>query len=1294
MYQGEVAERSHFTLTDGDCQVVAFSVDGRLYDKDGYLMADAKSEDCEQCLEPGVMEMLAIPVPGHCGLFYILSSTAAYGTDTDDGLHLAVLDMSQPNLYHPERFGRVLSLDIEFLNLYPDIFINGVTQNSFYEMLLDQEVGSKSTAPILRAIRTGSVHWLFAIYGKRVVQFKLDGTGVTVVGGYVPTFLNQDPAFKSYQRDASVALDVNGEILLAITDLGLVPQGANQVYGVLVMRFDPTNNGALLGVQGLAPDQSGYPDFTNAQNIATNSPGAGQSGPAGCAWVQNASKLVVTGRVVQGSDWVPAIVEYDMANGSWTDLMPVLNIQGDASDYVQARLHRNTAPDGSGQALYIPYPGGVAAITGADQGNYAFLPNAGFGGVPDQFVAQGGSGLYQPRFLNADVVGDASVDAYNAVGCCAVRSAYEGYHGYTFPVIPGTYTWTASNNPFGNCPEVLFLDDLIIPAGVQLTIDGMHLMFALQAHMILRAGAYVDADHSAFTPGEYCTGIRWQGIRVEGVASEPTQNSSVQGQLWLDDCLVEEAYVGIWCGREGDAAYGGGFVKCYNSRIRDCIVGARIMQYHRIIGGVEQNNKSSFFRTRFEVTLGWPDVGENLPKAQVHLADVNGVGITRCSFTNGFPVSFMPPTNRGVGILSFDASYRCRGFGDYTNNRFQQLHAGIVNIANDPLFANSVDGMWFDRNLVGVYDMYCFFSKVKNNKFTAMTSNTVIDDYLTMGMYIDQSVGYLVERNYFEDLDDTPPQEVGSVGLWFHGDRPEDNRIYDNEFHGLTIGNVAEGVHHGEGLAGNTGLEWLCGLYEGNLIDQHLLHPHGSIKEIQGGVTAFTTAGNVFVGIKDCQGPRYEPLVFDQHDDVTVTYRYYNNGQSLDCRPECVEFPDNGPSITSTGDYYTLNGVASSQVFDPTIHCANGVLDRQAEGVGVHQAAYAAKQAELLSALQAYRGLMDNGVKEEVMAAIKADPAWPSHQLRSFLLARSPLSEESILAAIWREVPMDPWHLTQVLIANSALSGTIWAALDNTGVLSPFFYNMVREHAEDPSYREILQAEIDQRAMEKELELRLLVQALQEDSTYTGKVDTLLQVLSTDTLGMGRVVAYQLALAQHRAPESLSLETLLASDARLGQVIALGQLYRSLGYEWQNAGAAELQTLGAVANGGEVTGRGLAWGICYALGATDTLPNGILTFPYRSMRELSFTTKGERGITLGAYPDPAQDRLMITYPVDAVGTLEVIDARGLLVHRVTTFGHPSYMELDVRAWAPGLYMARMVSTLGSVVGEVKCAVVR
>lgn len=289
---------------------------------------------------------------------------------------------------------------------------------------------------------------------------------------------------------------------------------------------------------------------------------------------------------------------------------------------------------------------------------------------------------------------------------------------------------------------------------------------------------------------------------------------------------------------------------------------------------------------------------------------------------------------------------------------------------------------------------------------------------------------------------------------------------------------------------------------------------------------------------------------------------------------------------------------------------------------------------------------------------------------------------------------MDPWHLSQLLIANSRLSVRIWAELDHTGVLSPFFYNMVQEHSLDPSFREALQAEIDLRSVEKDQEQRLLVRSLLEDTTYVGKLDTLLVMYRTDTFGSGPLTAYQLALSHGRTADVAALDAMLAQDDGNKQVRDMGAMLTALNYHWTSAAGADLAALETIAASGEELGRGAAWGILYALGATDTLPNGVLPMPYR-------TSNGDEELggdgsvrTLMAYPDPAQDRVRITYPADAIGTLEVLDAQGRVALKVYTAGHPSFYELDVRSWAPGIYLARLVREDGVVIGETKCTVLR
>lgn len=1317
-YDGSIAHRSQMVRTNGDGCVLFFAVDGRIYDHDGYLIADAEAVGCQECMIPGVMEMISIPVPGHCNLYYIFSMRSEYDPGQLFGgvyptrAAMAILDLSLTNAYYPERKGALADLDnapqnYGMSNVVPPNVTGGPSPWVVY---LEHSGKGGSTAPMLRTIDptgSGFLYWLYVINTSDITVYKVDGSGVVPVQyehDFIPikTDWDNSAVTKAFYRDAAVANGPNNEVRLAITDRGVSGWSAGDVFdppsAVVVLRFN-ANTGALLGADGIQTSQ-GLPAYYVSGPEPNNLPAGYSGGPAGIAWLAGGTRFLLAGDVVAGGNWVHKTGVFDLTNNSWTDLTAQLGVQ-QPQNYFYSRFYPGTGPGNGPTAVYLPSAGGVAAIldiNGTPTWNGDIGTSADI--VPPTFAASEPNSYHEPRFIDAQVTNDAAhLARVNDPVCCEVWSNYLGYSGsaFTFPQAPATVDWYANNNPFGNCGEVTFLSDLIVPPGITLNIHDMTLKFAPTAHFIVRAGAFANVQWSLLTASD-CLGLRWPGVRVEGDPTNATQSITLQGRFRLWHSEIEEAEVGVWCAREGDPGYFGGIVYALWSKFNDCIVGARIERFHRVNGN-EQPNFSSFYETDFQTTLGWPDPNVNTPKAHIHLYDVNGVKVDRCSFTQSWGFD---PHHRGVGIVALDASFRCRGY-QAPDNKFQWLTAGIVNILNDPLFAGQVDGMTFDRNLVGIYDMACTYSMVTNNRFTAMTSGDQLD-YLTMGMYVDQSVGYVVERNYFADIDTTGTQEVGSVGIWFHGPQPAENMIYDNEFHDLTVGNVAEHRHDGNltinGTEMKTGLQWLCGLYEGEVFDQFLLTTDGgaldgTIKVQQGYTNADLTAGNVFVGAKDCDPPFFEPKVFADHDSsYSVTYCYYSNIDSPDSRPECVEDID-GNSITATGYYYNLLEVASAQPFDPMDNCAGGVLDMTSQDVVVVKAAYEAKQAELRSAVEAYEGLLDHGEHEDIMDAIKADPPWPSHQLRSYLLAKSPLREGTILAAVHRAEPMDPWHLTQVLIANSRLSGNIWAELDATGVLSPFFYNLVRGHDTNPSIRETLLDEINLRSYEKDQAQRLLVLALQEDSTYADKLDTLLSVLGDDTLGYGRAVAYQLALAQERAADVAVLDATLSEDKRFERLRELGALKADLGYDWTDADVNALNQLTNAAWYVEELGGAAAWGVLYALGATDSLPNGHLPMEYRSLQAGGVTNAaGAARNTVMVYPNPAQDRVMITYPTAVrTGTFEILDGHGRVKQQGSLADHSGFVELDVRSWSDGLYLARVLGS-DAVVGETKFTVIR
>jgi hypothetical protein len=915
---------SQMLRTNGDGCVLFFGQDGNLYDHDGYLMADVKGGDeCWACLEPGVMEMISVPVPGYCNLYYVFISHSGSDMDLDvqyrTRLQVAILDLAAQNHWFPERKGALINLgtgtppDVPGIAL--EILDDAMAPNaSDYVRWLGYSYKGVSNTPMLRAIDptgAGQLFWLYVVGTQAVVQFRIDVNGIHLAatnmaeGHYQPT---RDQWWtmgdKPYYRDAAVTKNSSNQVLLAMTDDYL--QGWNGTFSashgpVLIMKFNGTT-GALISTEEIPYGMGGLPDFGDDVSPLypfPTAPGAGLTGgPGGIAWVNNGTRLLIQGEAVNPdneTEWQYHIGTFDLDIPHWTDLTAQLNAQNNAPAYSYTRLSTNVV-NGGAPAYYVPHATGLGRF-----GNLGGIPtwttsvSTSSGVTPPEFAGYTGDVFRHPRFINAQVTNDAAhihrVN-YDAT-CCEMWDNYLAYPGCAFGTEPAVVHWYPYQNPFGNCGEVTFTEDVVVPPWIDLHIHDMVLKFAPQAHFILQAGAYVSAEHTDFVPSD-CLGLRWQGIRVEGDPTNPTQNDLVQGRLALDHCLVEEAYVGVWCAREGEAGHGGGIISASNSTFMECIEGVRVEQYHRIIAGNEQPNKCVFNHVAFGTTFGWPDLSSNMPKWHALLWGVNGVKFNNCSFRNSTPVTDMPLEERGLGIVARDATFKCNGLQTYTANFFSRLRAGVLVVNPDPLFPYEVRGMAFDRNLVGLYDMLGTNSVITNNKFTAMTS-TVPLDLLTIGMYMDQSLGYTVERNYFEDIDQGD-QEVGSVGIWFHGPQPAENQIYDNEFHDLTVGNVAEGVHDGtavvNGTEMKTGLQWLCGLYEGEFYDQFLLSPNGTIKVQQGFTDLTQTAGNVFEGAKTCGGPPFEPKVFANHNPYSITYCYYQNNLSPDCRPECVEFPD------------------------------------------------------------------------------------------------------------------------------------------------------------------------------------------------------------------------------------------------------------------------------------------------------------------------------------------------------------------------------------------------------------------
>lgn len=1224
----------------------------------------------------GVLEMLPIPVPGKCGVFYLLSCSPPSTEQgvVDDALHVVLLDLNLESEYHLGRKGRVVNVQSELTGLHPELedwcFNETSSGNDGdRDRILAVPAGSKSNVTMLRAIRQGTGYWLYAIFSKRVVQFRVDGTGIHHVPvtdqGFVPTYFDQSPgSSKAYVRDASVAMTTGGEIRLAMTDFSQcahpIPEGVPPVYSVLVMRF--STSGALLGVQGLDNGADGYPEFTTSEFVP-NSPGPGQAGAAGCAWVDNATKLIVTGRRVEQPNWVPAIALYDMVSGTWQDLLPTLDIQGAPLEYVRARLHRNTAPSGTGDAIYIPHPGGLAAITGVDNGTYAFEESVATSSAatPPQLGIT--STLFRPRFINGQVTGDNSAEQFvaeAASACCAFAS--DAFSSDITSITGANPTWTATSNPFGNAAEVTFMNDLVIEAGATINVTGMTWRFGPDAKLIIRATGYAKFTSSTLT-GLVCEGYRWPGVRVEG-DKNALQTTAYQGKLHLGGSTISNAVIGVRCAKELPGtvdAYGyggpvdangyGGILTTSTSTFRNCLTGADLGDYHKSATSLNVDDNYSYFNyTRFSTEFPMPD--QLTPRNHLYIHRTRKVKVTTCSFTNDAP-GFFTPDNWGTGIKVDAAEITVQGSPNPNYSNVRNLSTGIdrMNCIKLPI---TVDGMLFSGNIKGIWDHACYFGRYTNNTFAVPDQGTAPTH--RYGIELDQSRYFTIERNTFTG----GVNRDRSTGIFFKGINAlndeysyDDERIYDNDFLELRYGCLVNDVHRSyDGSQEDNGLQIFCGYYHHNisdiaLADHSIIRPNQFVEDPQ------QLAGNYFNDLATCSGDYDWELDADwnhldvawPYEDMTITYFRNEDDHTKAWCPTLAQ-------------HFVDQPWAFSGPFIENEDCANGVLDLHHTQVQA-ETAYREARALCTSAKNLLDGNTDGGERPDLIAELEQDSPWLSSGfLRDRLMLNSPLSNEVLRAMIRRAQSMDPWHITQVCLQNSRLDPAIISQLRTAGVLNEFFMNVVMQAQTGTGLtgKQVLQKEWMLRRAQQ-------AQALAEAGWYWGtdtinpggSNDTLLAALETDGGLDHRWSRMALRLIEGDMSGASDLfETFTKYQSgrdALEAVITIGATHNG---DWSLLTGPEVEQLVSYAESG-VQGAALYAGILSAYNLAEVDVEARFPNQEKSMLPTPASASGNVGegalTAITAYPTPADDATMLTFPAALNGSgFQLEDAQGRVVY--------------------------------------------
>ena len=1314
-YQGQIPLRSHFTRSDGDGRLFFFGVDGNVYDKDGYLIADGSQvPGCTECLHPGCMEFQAVPVPGSCDLFYLIRTSGQSESVLGAQVHISILDLSAENPRWPGRFGRVWQAgDVPSGHPLENWFLTSNPGPGGYSVLLG--TGSefqKGSVPIVRVIDptgTGDQLFMYSIFGNYVYTHRITSTGIVAVNtnynGRMKIHVTNTPGVdRSQSCDADAAIGPNGEIMLTVAGPSLykwLPATDQLVasYPLLIFRFNATT-GALIDISGhLKLDESPSPDFnTNAVPVGVPQ-NTVRTGLKGCSIVDGGNKILLTGWEKIGSDAYPSIGLWDLATEQWTDLVDQFGIT-DVIGLVNVRLHRNAFPGTGEESIFFPKPNGLAALKSTeDIGQLDFVPNVDLSGtisVPPYTPPAGlGSGVEAPvRFLNAEITTDTYAERFADVdgACCDFRTAITARPGMT---ITQNTLWTATNNPFGNASTVTFAQDLVVASGATLTINGITVQFAPQAKLVVSRGARLNGNNSTFTSS--C--VRWPGIRVEGNTSNTYQGNhpglpqdAEQGQAHLDHCTVENARYGVWCARETfedvpDAAYYGGFVRALYSTFRNCITGVHISDYHRFDGnnpgtGPELPNRSLLAGCFFLTNEDWPG---GAPVAMGVIQDVRHVRFFNCNFANEAPQLF-PPDQTGTGLFLFDALVYVDGSGNPAQSYFRNFNKAVFN-ASGQFNPVRVQEMHFENNVYGIFDLGTSFAEYGHNTFLVPDQGTAPER--RVGMYLWESKEFIIEENTFEGVG-----QEESVGIYFYGQQaspkgsapPEDwtydeERIYNNTFSNLKAGTVVDGLHRGNAQTSvDFGLQLLCGDYTDNTMDvalnaRSLVRPNQGIVEDDGDDNRL--AGNRYF-TADCPSELNDWIFDDDWHEVEGYWGMVVNYKRHQLPNDIVDV-----SCPNEEDLNDLP-IPFSGEFSKTLHCANGVYPMLQGNLGARRTAYNQARSLLTAAIDAFNGTVDLGQTPNLVEAIQQqNPSLSSAYLRDLLLSKHPLSDEVLQMVIAREVPLDPWHLTQVLLQNSPLSTGVWRMVQSEEVLPSFFEGMVEaaQQGGGLTLKQALELEISERRLQL-AENRHVLGALYARDTVDTPLDSLtgIWLYDKDPGNAARRLEALIRLGQYSQAQAL-LNSTMANHMGKEIYQDLLTMHSATGGDWALLSSSDRIALQDHAGSGRT---GAAWAAAILSSIREEVPALPVRFPVHTKSRRASGTRLPTGNALltaiACYPNPTSGNTFVTYPSYLDGsTMLLTDSKGALVKAWTLRG-AGVMDVGTVELPDGLYLMSIAGT--------------
>jgi hypothetical protein len=1056
-YSGQSAQNAQNIVSDLNDQIRFFIVDGFIYDRNGNLISEMNATNSNIPVYGYKGQTAVIPVPGSCDEYFIVSTSrsnenvgAPLGSRSFYG-RLKVKYMSNGQLDPCSGFIPFLetngdeSLMIDLADLAGAEYYSGAdvgfTHYEYHKFAVTKNEGGRQ--------------YLFVSNHQKVYKFRIESSGLVYDGFFDfnqqntsnSNYVGYEPSITgviSYERSEMEVMTTGSNFRLAVPVEAST--ASNSIFdGIFIFDVNPAT--------GLfVPNSNKVIRYTYASNFSD------RVELKGVEFSQNGQRIYVTHRSL--ASYPSTLDRFDLTSPNPTSTRQVVSaniiykdshIERIGNDQLIIPTETNLMVLGASSGGAIPSPSVLLGL-----GSYnAVSPFVGGTSSSDDFA----------RLLQTQI-DDFDYSAYliDGIQCCIDNNIYDQYR---FNATTTNQIWTGNDNPLNsNSGNIVYVrDELRIPAGVTITIQGMQIFFAPGARVVIAngvnggQGGRLILNQTRLSGDNRCGNDMWLGVEVWGnsTTSQGTINNSTQGRLELrNNSIIEHALVGVLVSRRQSvevelcpgfsqslptedilSQYNGGIVLSTNSILRDNQKGVYIPAY----ANGTANNLSRFNNTQFQ----WNGAlrNPNLPiQFQALLVSTKGVGFYGCDFQNNQPDLFEETNGQGIGIMSLTSTFfvnqQCNSIVQVGQPcptpdkcRFENLTYGVYSIYLFNPNSFSCENSIFEDCRYGIYTNNSRNIRVTVNEFKVREAA-----YQTAGLTMFNSTGYKVELNHFYEHDNSEITngDGNSYGIWVSNSGIAFNEIYRNTFRNLKIGGQTERINAVPFTTTNypnspfgftsDGLVWRCNQFYDNIYRHDLTLVNGSQNYFQGSdayVLPTTqlqakrmAANNRFSrGIEVGSGTPYVDFLPD-HDLYSFnsqSYRYVHITEMAHMKP----------------DNYTLNNsiVVNQAGYNPIITDTTGACPSKLNSktkIQLKNERNVTKQR-----IDDLMAIIDKGSTELLISYVQS---WNNkNAVKEELKSASPyLSDQVLLAYINSNPPVA--MLKEIVLLNSPVSENVKNALN------------------------------------------------------------------------------------------------------------------------------------------------------------------------------------------------------------------------------------------------------------------------